>query len=1102
MPIPNNGADDMDANACDTRPKSLAPSFACLLWKACFLFLFASECLGQKEVRIERITVDQGLSQSSISAITQDKYGYLWVATLDGLNRYDGREFKIYKHSNDDPKSLYKDHVRKLYLDSRQTLWVVYPGVIARYNPQQDNFDNFSLQVNDNFANAIVHDLDDVSDSVVLLSTNHGIVQFNRETGSVRIAEQYRAFVKQNITNHFIESNGNIWVVENYSVYLKQKNSKTWSIIFTDKIGIRVYHHQSSGKIYLQTKSALHKFNEVSGQFDVINKFDANEDFDPYNFGMIKLSNGELWLFRKLIYVYNTKDQRIAEIRNIPQNPTSLSGDYLSCIFESNDNVVWIGTNGFGLNKYDPVLSIFKYVGSFEATPLTLSNNFVYSIFTDDDNTIYVGTFSGLDVLNLKQNKSEHYQLKGKDGFRARSQKIFKDGRGIIWLCTDKGLMRFSGEKVRPSGITMLDTINVNDAVMTSPGNYFLTADEGIYSFKPSTLSSAMLTPSGSIPIGFMDGALWTESAAGINCIDPSSGEIVQTINKTQNNSEASGSFPVKCFYQDRQGRRWIGTWGGGLSLFHGNSFEYFNEKNGLPNAVVYGILEDNHNNLWLSTNKGISVFNKEQKKSLRNFYKEDGLQGNEFNTKAFHKSPGGKFYFGGINGLTFFDPVEAMKIRVGIPKTILTGFLVNNIRIERFKDGSVYDPGTHNEIVLQSHERNFSFEIAGLGFSSPGRTQYKYILENFNSGWATIGNQRIVSFTNIPPGKYTFRAKSANSFGEWEADGLSVNIVVKGPFYGTAWFRWTMLALFVISVYWYYRQRTAYLRARARYLESLVKERTKKIQNMNDEIAAQNEELALQSESLSIHNNELTLVKASLEQMVDERTVELQELNGELIKQNSQLEQFAFITAHNIRGPVARIKGLLQLFPKTKIEEMKHLESCVNDLDEVISDLATILDVRHGADKIFEPVQLKTVLFQAIKAIHEELLKKGATVEFNEFEDITVTGIQSYFSSIFYNLLHNAVKYADPTRPLRVVVRAKRNEHGTTIEIEDNGIGIDMRYAEGKIFNLYQRFHPSIKGKGFGLFLVRTQVEAMNGSIEVRSEVNKGTAFRIFIPE
>jgi signal transduction histidine kinase/ligand-binding sensor domain-containing protein len=1071
--------------------------FLCLA----FFFTGISVCFGQKEVRIERITVDHGLSQSSISAITQDRYGYLWIATLDGLNRYDGREFKIYRHANDDPKSLYKDHVTALFVDSRKTLWVCHQGVMARYNPDHDNFDNFTLPKYGDFDNLVVHDLDNVSDSVVLLSTNFGIVHFNINNGSARISEEYQKFNNQNVANIFTDNNGNSWVAGYSKVYLKPKNSDTWSTIFTDNIGLRVYHDQPSDAIYLQTKSALRKFNRINGQFEVIDKF-TSEDFDPNQFGMLKLSNGELWLYRKAIYVYDTADHRIAEISNIPQNPTSLSGDYLTSVFESNDHVVWIGTNGFGLNKYDPVLSIFKYIGSFEATPLTLSNNFVYSIFTDDDNIIYVGTLSGLDILNLKENKSEHYPLTGKDGLRARPQKIFKDDNGVIWLCTDKGLMRFKDKTVRYSGVTMLDTVNTYDVVMTSPGHYVITADKGVYGFKPSTLSGVSLVHQGSIPIGFMDSTVWIESAIDITRINPSDGKIIQTINKNGSNSQSFRSFPIKCFYQDKQGNKWIGTWGSGLSLFRNNgSFEFFNEKDGLPNAVVYGILEDAHNNLWLSTNKGLSVFNTQQKKSLRNFYKEDGLQGNEFNTKAFHQSPGGMLYFGGTNGLTFFNPEEAMKIRVGIPKTILSGFFINNIRIDRFKDGNIFKPETNNDIVLQYNERNFSFEIAGLGFSSPARTQYQYMLENFNSTWMPIGNQHIISFTNIPPGEYVFRAKSANSFGEWEEDGLVINVLIKGPFYSTGWFRWSMLAFLCISIYVYYRQRTAFLRARARYLESLVNERTKKIQQMNEEIAAQNEELASQSESLSLQNSELTLIKSSLEHMVDERTVELQKVNGELISQNSQLEQFAFITAHNIRGPVARIKGLLQLLPKKKVEELTLLECCVDDLDEVISDLSTILDVRHGTDKLFELVHLKTILTQAIRTIDDELTKKGATVECSEFEDISIIGIQSYFNSIFYNLLHNAIKYGDPIRPLIITICAKRNEQVTVIEIQDNGLGIDMRYAEGKIFNLYQRFHPGIKGKGFGLFLVKTQVEAMNGTIEVRSEVNKGTMFRITIP-
>src|SRR5687768_15942460 len=183
--------DDMGKNLADVEPAAFTLRYVRHFWQMFLLFICISVCSAQKQVRIERITVDHGLSQSSVSSITQDKYGYLWVATLDGLNRYDGRQFKIYKHSNDDPKSLYRDHVVQLHLDKKQTLWISHEGVIARYNPQQDNFDSFPLPAYGGLANTVVHDFDDVSDSIALLSTNHGIIHFNTKTGSAKTIEEY-----------------------------------------------------------------------------------------------------------------------------------------------------------------------------------------------------------------------------------------------------------------------------------------------------------------------------------------------------------------------------------------------------------------------------------------------------------------------------------------------------------------------------------------------------------------------------------------------------------------------------------------------------------------------------------------------------------------------------------------------------------------------------------------------------------------------------------------------------------------------------------------------------------------------------------------------
>jgi signal transduction histidine kinase/ligand-binding sensor domain-containing protein len=1076
----------------------LLASVILLLWNVTF-------CFGQKEVRIERITIDQGLSQSSVSAILQDRYGYLWVATLDGLNRYDGREFKIYRHTNNDPNSLYRNHVSKLYLDHLKNLWIIYHGVIGRYNPGEDNFTNFPILLDGEPApDMIAHDFDYLSDSLALLSTNQGVIEFNMFTGVSKRSDRHKEFNGQNVLSIFdVESIGN-WVITNTAVWIKANHSDTYAAAYKDDIGLRCLFDKASGSIYLQTKSRLLKYNPADKDFYLLDTFNPAEDFDKNNFGMQKLSNGELWLFRRGIYVYDANDRHITTLKNIPQNPTSLSGNYLTCLFESEDKVVWIGTNGFGLNKYDPTLSVFKYIGNFDGTPITLSDNFVYAVLTDDDTHLFVGTLAGLDVLDLKNNTSYFYLLKGKDNLAARPTKIFKDAKGIIWLCTNKGLMFFDGNTVRPSGLSVLDreAINVHDVVKTGRDQYALSTEDGIYSFQPGKRRCTKISSSGSLIIGLMNGQLWIETNLEIRHLNPETGELLYVIKKNSADKSGFPNVPVKCFYEDSQGSQWVGSWGGGLSLYDPGkgTFQHFDENNsGLPNSVVYGILEDRKGNLWLSTNKGISIFNIALKKSVRNFYKEDGLQGNEFNTKAYHQSPSGRFYFGGTNGLTFFDTEEAIKIRPGIPKTILTGFFINNVRADRIVNSNASNPSGSQDIILNSAERNFSFEIEGLGFTSPGRIQFKYILENFNNTWVNIGNQRMISFTNMPPGKYTFRAKSANSFGEWEESELKVNIIVEGPFWKAAWFRWAAFFFILALGYLFYYQRTVRLRARSKYLESVVRQRTREIQIMNEEIAAQNEELTAQSETLYLRNNELSVTKASLQQKVEERTMELQKLNQELVQQNSQLEQFAFITAHNIRGPVARIKGLIQLLSTKDTEEVAHLNLSVNNLDDVISDLSIILNVRHGTDKLFEPSNLKELIMQAVHGLDTEIKKKDAQIDLDSFDAITISGIKPYLYSIFHNLLHNAIKYSDPVRKLQITASCKKTDnHTVQIIIADNGLGVDMRYAEEKIFNLYQRFHPNIKGKGFGLFLVKTQVEAMNGRISVKSAVNVGTTFTI----
>jgi signal transduction histidine kinase len=678
-----------------------------------------------------------------------------------------------------------------------------------------------------------------------------------------------------------------------------------------------------------------------------------------------------------------------------------------------------------------------------------------------------------------------------------------------LWLCTNKGLMKWQRGEVISGGIAILDQpeVNIFTAVAFDSTTYLMATNIGMFKVDFKRKQAVKLNDFRSMVIGKWRNQFWIESSEDVRLLGSDGITTTLLFKKDSNDSSQFPDTEVKCFYSDAAGILWIGTWGRGLILYDdiNKRFQIFAEAEGLPNAVIYGILEDASGNLWLSTNKGICVFDTKQRKVIRNFEKADGLQSNEFNTNAYFKSPAGNFYFGGINGLTYYQPFEASAIKSSIPKSIVTGFFINQTRVDSLRDGTVISQYGDQHIELAWGEQNFGFEVAGLGFNFPGRTRLKYQLENFDADWSFVEDETRISYTNVPPGKYTLRALASNSFGDWEVDGLTIQITVNGSFWKSSYFLLALivgsLAFLILIYYW----RVSSLKRRSIYLEKLVALRTLEIQKMNEEIAtqneeisAQNEELSTQTEALAVQNQELISIRSSLEKKVRGRTLILENVNNKLIEQNVQLEQFSFITAHNIRGPLARIKGLIQLLPQKDLLEIEHLKKSVQNLDDIISDLGTIINIRDGASRLIEPVSLQRALEHTIKTLEIDIKDKKMIIDQSEFQDYVIRGIEPYVVSIFHNLLHNALKYSANLRQPIIKISTHKTNEEVTVTIANNGIGIDMRYAEGKIFNLYQRFHANSEGKGFGLFLSKTQMEAMGGQIQVASELGKVSTFTL----
>ncbi|MTI41958.1 sensor histidine kinase [Fulvivirga lutimaris] len=1073
-------------------------------------FLFCTlNSFGQNQIRFERITVEDGLSQSSIKSMVQDKYGYLWVATLDGINKYDGNRFYQYHHIDDDPASIPRNNIHRLFIDNNQNLWVSSEGSLSQYIQEENKFVSYNLiadEVND--SEILVHDMFQQSDSIFLIASNLGMWAFNINNEKLIRTPQFFNFSNQEVRNFVFNEDGSIWVATDRAVYHKNTSDNDFNELLEHDSRITFYYSKQTNEVYIHGRDSLSKYNPITNRFNSIYNFSDSEKIGEFRMPIMQLSNGELWVLRRDAFIFDSQGKHKRTLKYVHQDPFALSSDYLSCIYQTKDEVVWIGTNGLGLNKYSPQFSVFNYYGSFAGAPISLSSNFVTAVTTKDDNTIYVATMEGLDIINQNENNTFHININSIDGDKSRINSILLEEDNDLWLGTSHGLRKWDGheiEYIENNDKIGATNTTINELLKVSPSSFLVATNTGVYLFNTNTYKSKKLSATSTSVMMIFEGKLWAEKFNDIIKYDTSDYLISEEI---KIGASGNSSFPdasIKCFYSDTEGAVWVGTAGGGLVHYdiQKNHFQTFTEKDGLPNSVIYGILEDDQNNLWLSTNKGIAVFSKTEMRCIRSFNTTHGLQGNEFNTKAFYQSPSGKMYFGGVNGLTSFNPKEANALISDIPKCIVTSLLINGVRKEEIGNGtSLNQILTNRKMELAWNERNFGFEISSLGFSYPAHTSYQYTLEGYEKSWNLLENERRIQFTNIPPGKYTLRAKASNSFGEWEKEGLELVITVTPPLWRTPWFIILIVGMITLFIYSIFQWRTRRLRLQTALLEKLVNERTQKLQIQQEEIQAANEELTAQSELMDERNTELERVKDSLEERVEERTTTLQKVNEELVDQNTKLEQFAFITAHNIKGPVAQVKGLINLLKIDDSEVLQLLSSSINDLDQVISDLSIVLSIRKGMGNLIEPVELKEQLTLALKMLTEDIKKVNGTVNINEFKEVHIEGLRPYVYSIFYNLIHNALKYRSEERDVvincsNILIEGEKIK----IMIEDNGIGIDMNYAENKIFNLYQRFHPERIGKGFGLFLTKAHVEAMKGTITVESEVDRGTRFTMEFP-
>lgn len=1072
-----------------------------------FILQGASSLLSQNiPFKFNRLSIQQGLSQGSINCINQDSEGFMWFGTQDGLNRYDGYTFKIFRHDPQDTTSIPNEWIHSLYKDRNGNLWVgTDGGGLCKWIPDESGFKTIAITTNYNVRSRypVKAIIEDSAGKLWLGTDGDGLISYDTEK---KLFEQ---FERQLTNTNSLSSNsvyclaqdadGSIWIgtggggLDRYNpaggtfVHYRSENG------LKDEF-IRVLFIDASGRLFAGSDEGLHLFDKNLNRFTYLPWSDRGSGRNKYSVRTVfEDRSGNLWVgtYGNGLGRVDIHSNTVAATYSLWDEDNMPSNEFINSIYEDRSGLLWIGTDGNGVSRlirHSQKLIHFRYDSS---RPFGLSEKFVFSFCEDLEGNLWVGTYGGsLNKLNSSNMALVFYSSQASLSNSPGSNNIFSllsDKNGAIWVGTaDAGLDKYDPATgqfthyTKHSGHGLRSNV-IRALALDSAGRLWCGTDAGLYRFDATTQKFTEYSFKPGQVGGISDnmiwylyvdrtGILWIGTRnGGLNRFDPRT--EVFTIYK--NDPKIANTMPPNGIWsicEDRAGRLWIGTAGGGLVLFgrNSNTFTRFTEKDGLPNHVIYGILEDDSGCLWLSTNKGISKFDP-QKKSFQNFDMNDGLQSNEFNSGAFFKNKKGTFMFGGVNGFTMFNPAE-IKGNSYIPPVVLTSFKKHDEVISLPSNGN-------REINLEYKENVIAFEFSALDFTRPEKNQYAYMMEGFDGGWIYAGHKHDVTYTNLDHGSYTFRVKGTNSDGIWNEDGLSIAITISPPFWKTWWFRILALAAFVFVLYHTYKTRTRKIKRKNRELEMMVAERTRNLEKAN---------------------------------------IELKKANEKILQANEVKSRFLANMSHELRTPLNSIigfsdllvQGVLGKVPVEQEEALQAISSSSKNLLKLINDVLDLSKIDAGKMSLkCTPVHIDEIVNDAHHIMMPlfEQKKHSFNVKLPE-KSLEVYADENKLRQVLINLLSNATKFTPVSGKISLEVQPLFfNNHAAgylEVRVSDTGKGILPEELE----TVFEEFRQSSdntenQGTGLGLALSKRIVELHGGRIWAESDGKSGSEFIVHLP-
>jgi ligand-binding sensor domain-containing protein/signal transduction histidine kinase len=906
------------------------------------------------DIKFERISLEQGLSDNTIFCITQDSKGFMWLGTHDGLNKYNGYDFTVYRHDPQDPDSLSDNIARSIYEDRLGVLWVgTDSGGLERFDRGNERFVHYQNDPDDPGSlghNSVKAIYEDRSGVLWIGTGGGGLDRFDRETETFT-HYQYDINDPNSLSHNFVTSiyqdqSGVLWIGTNGGglnkfdqaneqfIHYQAPPDDTQGLDDNSEVStdphslsnnyVMTVYQDQSGVLWIGTRGGLDRFDIETEQF--IHYRTDLDDHGSLSHNYVSTiyedRSGVLWVGTGGggLDRFDRENERFVHYQTNLDDPYSLSNDSVWSIYQDRSGVLWIGTGGGGLDKFDRETEKFTHYQTNLNDPHSLSHNNVTSIYKDRSGVLWIGTGGGgLNRFDRETGQFTHYQ-RDLSGLHSLSHNtvasIYEDQAGTLWIGTFGGLNKFdrkSEQFVRyennPNDPSSLNSNNVRPICEDQFGTLWIGTNRGLARFDQETEKFTRYQNDPNDPNSLShdnvlsiykdrSGTLWIGTfGGGLNEFDWENERFIRYQNDPGDLSSLSDNN-IASIYQDQLGVLWVGTFGGGLNKFNWGkeTFTHYRyEENGLPGDTVYGILEDDQGCLWLSTNNGLSKFNP-QTETFKNYDVRAGLQGNRFNAGAYYKSSSGEMFFGGTNGFNAFYP-DRITDNPYVPPVVLTSLTQDS---QDAGIGKAVEDIT--EATFRWPNNFFEFEFAALSYVQPEKNQYAYMLEGFDQDWKYIETRRFGRYTNLPGRTYTLRVKGSNNDGVWNEDGLYVSITIVPPFWETWWFRGIFALVLVGGVIGGYRLRIRSVEMRNRELRTQVDERTRALEQRTLEIERRRQELeALYRADAELHRH-LRLDQV-LQALVDIAVDILQADKSSLMVWDDQREQLVVRFARGFRA-------------------------------------------------------------------------------------------------------------------------------------------------------------------------------------------------------